>query len=90
MRAAASRVVLAAAATIAAVVAGCVGLGGGPTFEVGVDNRTDRPVLLAINGHWIGTYPAGTLSDGIVVSGHGEPPWRLEAATESGIMLVAA
>jgi hypothetical protein len=76
--------------TVSVVLGGCVALGGGPAFEVAVDNRTDRPALLVIDGHWVGTYPSGTISDRIVVSGHGEPPWRLEAATESGVVLVAA
>jgi hypothetical protein len=81
-----------AALTLASalIAAGCAGTPGDPALQLGLDNATDRPVLVHVNGDWIGTYPAGTVRDDIMVGAHGGPPWRLEARTDEGVVLVAA
>jgi hypothetical protein len=75
---------------VALLVAGCAGFTADPALRLGLDNATDRPVLVYVNDEWVGTFPAGTTRDDITTGAHGGPPWRLEARTDKGIVLVAA
>lgn len=73
-----------------ALLAGCAGFTSDPALQLGLDNATDRPVLVYVNDEWVGTFPAGTLKEDITTGAHGGPPWRLEARTDTGVVLVAA
>jgi hypothetical protein len=80
----------AAVAVIALVVAGCAGFTADPALTLGLDNATDRPVLVTVNGDWVGTFPAGAERGDITIGAHGGPPWRIEVRTDGGLVLVAA
>jgi len=75
---------------VALASAGCAGFTANPTLRLGLDNATDRPVLVYVNGDWVGTFPSGTVKDDIATGAHGGPPWRLEARTDAGVVLVTA
>ncbi len=78
---------LALVATI--VVAGCAGWTTQPDLSVRVETTVDRPLLIYVNGAWVGTIPANAGQLTIPSSGHGGPPWRVEARTDSGRVLGA-
>jgi hypothetical protein len=78
------------AALITPLVAGCAGFTGAPALVLGLDNATDRPALVYVNGEWVGTFPPGTERNDITTGPHGGPPWRIEARTDAGLILVAA
>jgi hypothetical protein len=71
-------------------VAGCAGFTGMPALTLGLANETDRPILLYVNDEWVGTFPAGTVRNDITTGPHGGAPWRIEARTDRGLVLVAA
>ncbi len=76
-----------AAGALAGLVAGCAGFTTDPALTLGLDNGTDRPVLLYVNDEWVGTFPVGAERDDITTSDHGGPPWRIEARTDAGVVL---
>jgi hypothetical protein len=78
------------ALALAVAVAGCAGFSADPTLRLGLENATDRPVLVYVNGEWVGTFAAGAQNDDIPSGAHGGPPWRLEARTDAGVVLVTA
>lgn len=73
-----------------ALLAGCAGFTADPALRLGLDNASDRPVLVYVNDEWVGTFAAGIVKDDIATGAHGGPPWRLEARTDVGVVLVAA
>jgi len=70
---------------LCAAVAGCSFTGGiGPTAYL--ENGTDVPIAVYVNGGWVGTYPPGTRTD-VPIGGHGGPPYAIEVRTPSGVVL---
>jgi hypothetical protein len=67
------------ALALAVAVAGCAGFSADPTLRLGY-----------VNGEWVGTFAAGAQNDDIPSGAHGGPPWRLEARTDAGVVLVTA
>jgi hypothetical protein len=74
---------------VASIVVGCAGFTSDPALTLGLDNGTDRPVLLYANDEWVGTFPVGAERDDITTSAHGGPPWRIEARTDRGTVLAS-
>ena len=78
------------AALIAVVLAASVaiaGCQGAPTAHARLENRTDVPLAVHINGGWVGTYPAGATAE--VPIRDGGAPYRIEARSGSGAVLSA-
>lgn len=77
---------LAAGGLVAIVVAACAAAGTpGDEVRVHVDNETDIPVGVYIDGDWRGTdEPGATI---VVPLGDGPPPIRVEARSPSGATL---
>jgi hypothetical protein len=86
-----ARAILAAVAVAvtAMLVAGCSGWATDPALTIHVDSRIDRPLLVYVNGDWVGTIPAGATDAAVPASGHGGPPWRAEGRIASGTVLIA-
>lgn len=82
---AAAAVALAAGALLAA---GCAGWTTDPALTLHVDSRIDRPLLVYVNGDWVGTIPAGATDATVPAAGHGGPPWTVEGRVASGAVLV--
>lgn len=57
-----------------------------PADRIALENRTDTPVAVHVNGGWVGTYPAGAVVN-VPIRGHGGPPFRIEARSPSGAIL---
>lgn len=72
----------------AALLAGCAGWTTDPELTLHVDSRIDRPLLVYVNGDWVGTIPAGATDATIPASGHGGPPWTAEGRVASGTVLI--
>jgi hypothetical protein len=79
-----------AVSAVAMLVAGCAGLIGGQEFSIGAENDTDRPVELFVDGRSVGSVGVGSTQNRGVVSAPGDGPWRIEARTADGVVLVAA
>jgi hypothetical protein len=77
-----------ALATTALLLAGCAGWTTNPELTLRVDSRIDRPLLVYVNGDWVGTIPAGATDATVPAAGHGGPPWTAEGRVASGIVLV--
>jgi hypothetical protein len=75
---------------LAASLAGCAGLIGGHELSIGLDNGTDRPVELFVDGRSVGPVGVGSTQNRGVVHAPGDGPWRIEARTADGVVLVAA
>jgi len=73
---------------IALVVAGCVSPRSAADVQLQLDNATDTPVGLYVDGTWIGTYPAGATTT-LPLRQQGDPPYRIEARSPSGTVLAA-
>ena len=70
---------------MAAAVAACAMLPGGDEVRVHVDNETDVPIGVYVDGVWRGTdEPGATI---VVPLGDGVPPIRVEARSPSGATL---
>ena len=82
------RSVVAALVAAAALLAGCAGWTTDPALTLHVDSRIDRPLLVYVNGDWVGTIPAGATDATVPAAGHGGPPWTAEGRVASGIVLV--
>jgi hypothetical protein len=72
----------------AALLAGCAGWTTDPELTLHVDSRIDRPLLVYVNGDWVGTIPTGAKDATIPAGGHGGPPWTAEGRVASGTVLV--
>lgn len=72
----------------AALLAGCAGWTTDPELTLHVDSRIDRPLLVYVNGDWVGTIPAGATGRTVPAGGHGGPPWTAEGRVASGTTLV--
>jgi hypothetical protein len=77
-----------AAAFLSTVLAGCAGWTTDPELTLHVDSRIDRPLLVYVNGDWVGTIPAGATDATVPAAGHGGPPWTAEGRIASGAVLV--
>jgi hypothetical protein len=75
---------------LSASLTGCAGLIGGHEFSIGLDNDTDRPVELFIDGRSVGSVGVGSTQNRGGVHAPGDGPWRIEARTATGVVLVAA
>lgn len=80
-----------AIASLLLVAAMALGTGGCARMAVGdipvtLDNLTDAPVGLYVNGDWVGTYPAGA-STTQTLGDHGGAPYDVEVRSESGAIL---
>jgi hypothetical protein len=67
---------------------GCAGWTTDPALTLHVDSRIDRPLLVYVNGDWVGTIPAGATDATVPAGGHGGPPWTAEGRLDSGTVLV--
>ena len=72
----------------AALVAGCAGWTTNPELTLHVNSAIDRPLLVYVNGDWVGTIPAGATDAVVPATGHGGPPWTAEGRVASGTVLV--
>ena len=72
---------------IAAMLAGCAGWSSAPSLTVHVTSSTDRPLLIYVNGDWVGTIPARAGAMDVPAAGHNGPPWTVEARTDTGRVL---
>jgi hypothetical protein len=77
-----------AAGMVAVLVAGCAGWTTAPELTLHVDSRIDRPLLVYVNGDWVGTIPAETTDATVPASGHGGPPWTAEGRVANGTVLI--
>jgi hypothetical protein len=83
------RVPVAAGLLVAtALLAGCAGWTTDPELTLHVDSRIDRPLLVYVNGDWVGTIPAGATDATIPAGGHGGPPWTAEGRVAGGSVLI--
>lgn len=82
------RAALLALAAGALLAAGCAGWTTDPALTLHVDSRIDRPLLVYVNGDWVGTIPAGATDATVPAAGHGGPPWTVEGRVASGAVLV--
>lgn len=69
---------------VAMLLSACLAQGAATEFVL--ENATNVPVQVVVNGGWVGTYAAGTNR---AVPVPGEPPHRVEVLTASGARLVA-
>jgi hypothetical protein len=85
-----ARVLARAAALLAlvALLAGCAGWTTNPELTLHVASRIDRPLLVYVNGDWVGTIPAGATDATVPAGGHGGPPWTAEGRVAGGAVLV--
>ncbi len=79
--------VVLAALVAAVLLAGCAGWSTDPSLTVRIDTTLDRPLLIYVNGDWVGTIPAKAGSVSVPAAGHTGPPWRIEARTDAGRVL---
>jgi hypothetical protein len=75
---------VAAILATSAAIAGCQ---GAPAAHATLENRTDVPLAVHVNGGWVGTYPAGATAE--VPIRDGGAPYRIEARSASGAVLSA-
>lgn len=79
---------LVAAAGVLTLLAACAGWTTSPALTLHVDSAIDRPLLVYVNGDWVGTIPAGARDATVPAAGHGGPPWTVEGRVASGSVLV--
>ena len=58
----------------------------GGEVRVHIENETDAPVAVYVNGGWVGTYPAGATTSA-PISGHGGPPYTVVSEDPRGMVL---
>jgi hypothetical protein len=68
----------------AMTLVGCVFPTG--DVRVHIENGTDAPVAVYVNGGWVGTYPAGTTTSA-PIAGHGGPPYTVVSEGPGGAVL---
>jgi len=71
----------------ALTLAGCA-LPMGGELRVHIENQTDAPVAVYVNGGWVGTYPPGTETSA-PIAGHGGPPYTVAAEDPGGALLTS-
>ena len=71
----------------AMTLAGCA-LPMGGEVRVHIENQTDEPVAVYVNGGWVGTYPAATATSA-PIGGHGGPPYTVAAEDLDGALLTS-
>lgn len=71
----------------ALVLLGCVSDLGGEV-RVHIDNQTEDPVAVYVNGGWLGTYPAGA-STSAPIGGHGGPPYTVVSEDPRGAVITS-
>jgi hypothetical protein len=77
---------LALAAVLAAVVAACGGTTGPDMARLTVENRTDTPIGVYVDGEWVGTdEPGATIATGLGPTTRSS--YRIEAHSPSGAVL---
>ena len=69
----------------AMTLVGC-GLPFGGDVRVHIENGTDAPVAVYVNGGWVGTYPAGARTSA-PIAGHGGPPYTVVSEDQRGMVL---
>jgi hypothetical protein len=57
----------------------------GPTFRV--DNGSNTPAAIHVNGAWSGTYAPGASGD-VALSGRGAPPYGITVVSPNGTVLM--
>ena len=67
-----------------ASAAACLPIGG--EVRVHIENQTDVPVGVYVNGGWVGTYPAGAETS-VPIAGHGGPPYTVGSEGPDGAVL---
>ena len=55
-------------------------------ITITLDNLTDTPIGLYVNGEWVGTYPAGATTEQ-PLGDHGGAPYAVKARSDSGAVL---
>ena len=55
-------------------------------ITITLDNLTDTPIGLYVNGEWVGTYAAGASTEQHL-GDHGGAPYTVEARSNSGAVL---
>jgi hypothetical protein len=70
------------------LLAACAGWTTSPALTLHVDSAIDRPLLVYVNGDWVGTIPAGSRDAAVPAAGHGGPPWTAEGRVASGTVLI--
>jgi len=84
----------AALALMAWLLGGCAGWTTNPALTLHVDSSLDLPLLVYVNGDWVGTIPAGATGAAgahdatVPADGHGGPPWREDGRSSSGTPLI--
>jgi hypothetical protein len=68
----------------AMALAGCAFPTG--DVRVHIENGTDAPVAVYVNGGWVGTYPGGTTTSA-PIAGHGGPPYTVVSEGAGGAVL---
>ena len=71
-------------ALLAVAVAGCGLIQS--SQRIGMDNGTDIPIQLHVNGAWVGTYAPGATADA-PLGGHGGPSYAIQLLSPSGAVL---
>jgi hypothetical protein len=72
----------------AVLLGGCAGWTTDPQLTLHVASRIDQPLLVYVNGDWVGTIPAGATDATVPAAGHGGPPWTAEGRVASGTVLI--
>lgn len=75
---------VAVALAVSVAIAGCL---SAPAAHARLQNGTDVPLAVHVNGGWVGTYPAGATVE--VPIRDGGAPYRIEARSGTGAVLSA-
>jgi hypothetical protein len=67
----------------ALVVAACGLLPGGPVVRL--ENMSNSPATVDVNGTWVGTYAGGTAAD-VYFAKYGQPPYTVTVRTPNGLI----
>lgn len=84
----------AALALAASLLGGCAGWTTNPALTLHVDSSLDLPLLVYVNGDWVGTIPAGATGAAgahdatVPADGHGGPPWTVDGRSSFGTTLI--
>ena len=71
----------------ALALVGCMAAAAGEV-RIHIDNQTDAPVAVYVNGGWVGTYPADATSSA-PLDGHGGPPYTVVSEDPRGAVLTS-
>lgn len=70
---------------VALAVSGCGLLSGGPFVRL--ENLSNSPAAVDVNGTWAGTYAGGTSAD-VYLARYGQPPYTVSVRTPNGLIAV--